>query len=104
MQVHWYVLGSFVLSIILASFNVVDVGNGEEGGNKKLPITSNTAFLVSFTVFCLTAIAYIAFAWGRLSKPGILAEVHSLILKRHVSTLIVFFIGNHYVFVEKCWF
>lgn len=60
-------------------------------------------FVVSFLGFLIAAIWSSIFSWKRLTLPGMSAEVRSLILKRHVASIAVYFICNLYVLVSSCY-
>lgn len=60
-------------------------------------------FVVSFMGFLGAAIWSVIFSWQRLTLPGMSAEVRSLILKRHVASIAVYFICNLYVLVSSCY-
>lgn len=54
-------------------------------------------FLLSFIIMIILGIFSVYLANSVLNKPGISGSARSLILKRHVSTLSLFFICNLYI-------
>ena len=59
--------------------------------------------MASFIGFLIAAIWSSIFSWKRLTLPGMSAEVRSLILKRHVTSIAVYFICNLYVLVSSVY-
>ena len=53
--------------------------------------------LLSFIIMIILGIFSVYLANSVLNKPGISGSARSLILKRHVSTLSLFFICNLYI-------
>ena len=61
------------------------------------------AFISIFVGFFIAAVWSCIFSWRRLTLPGMSSEVRSLILKRHVASIFVYFICNLYVLASSIY-
>lgn len=57
-------------------------------------------FVSSYFSIFFVAISGTAYAWRKLSKPGISGEIRSTILKRHIVAIILYLVFNFYVFAS----
>jgi len=61
------------------------------------------AFITIFVGFFIAAVWSSLFSWRRLTLPGMSSEVRSLILKRHIASIAVYFICNLYVLASSIY-
>jgi hypothetical protein len=89
----WYLVVSTVLSLLIAVRLRVEIVG-------KVFISSNILFLISYFVFCMAGVTSSIFAYKFFSRPGMSREVKSLVLKRHISCIVFFFVMNQYVMIS----
>ena len=51
-------------------------------------------------IFLVTGVGSSIFAFSFLNKPGISREIRSLVLKRHISSIVFFFVADQYVILS----
>jgi len=61
------------------------------------------SFIAIYVGFLIAAVWSSLFSWKRLTLPGMSSEVRSLILKRHLASIAVYFICNLYVLASSIY-
>jgi len=56
--------------------------------------------MLTIVIYLVTAFASIVYAYRKLKRPGISAEVRNLVFKRHVIQIMVFIFSYMYFFVS----
>jgi len=94
-RMKFYIWFSLAVSFVFATFFLFkpDVYNSYEF----------FTFIFSFLGFFIAAIWSSIFSWRRLTMPGMSNEVRSLILKRHVASIFVYFLCNLYVLASAIY-
>ena len=89
----WYLVVSTILSLLIAlrlRFEIVG----------KVYVSTNMLLLISYAIFCIAGVTSSILAFKFFSRPGMSREVKSLVLKRHISCIVFFFVMNQYVMIS----
>lgn len=92
-RMKYYLLGSFVVAFFFGLMNV-NYLNSEY--TSRWP---SILFIIWFVIFILLACYSTVYAACKIMRPGISAQVRSLILKRHILTIVVYMITNIYILI-----
>lgn len=92
-RMKYYISGAFSIAFFFGIMNVFYLNHGV---TKKWPYV---LYIVWFSFFLLLAGYSTIYAACKLMRPGISAQVRSLILKRHILCIMLFMIANSYIFL-----
>jgi len=89
----WYLVVSTLLSLIISLRLRYEIAGS-------VFISSNILFIISYAIFCIAGITSSILAYNFFSRPGMSREAKSLVLKRHISGIVFFFVMNQYVMIS----
>lgn len=96
-RVPWYLSYSILLAIVVAVLNLN--WNGKDYQGDALYI-GGCIQIAQAVLSILTFIISVIYTFRKLSGPSMSKQVRNLVLKRHVVTMLVYFLCNIYVFVS----
>lgn len=90
---NWYLSVSTILSLLVAVRPSWVFG-------RSVYIKTNVILLISYAIFIVAGVVSSIFAYNFFSRPGMSREVKDLIMKRHISCIVFFFVVNQYVMIS----